>query len=240
MVIMAQAEWRWRELNPRPKSSSQSHYKLSQSLSLAFPDPSDRIGNAQPCWLAPLGRLLPAWQPPHPNLVSPSIRPLGENVCGRRSARLRTLRRIRSWLTPQPEEPRGWCECSHLHGARFLRGQAPLLATLSQPSPSKPIIPMETADTGDFGLVNSIIARLASRFNPGFPMSAVQIGGNSSLRATVGSEAMSPEAAIAPAPLWSRGSLDTHGVCDHLEVTTGPVKRSCSGPAQWAHSEAGV
>jgi hypothetical protein len=34
---------------------------------------------------------------------------------------------------------------------RFLRGQAPLLATLSQPSPSKPVHPQDSANYNTFG-----------------------------------------------------------------------------------------
>lgn len=50
------------------------------------------------------------------------------------------------------------CTC-----ARFLRGQAPQLATLSQPSPSKPIIPVIAAQLElNYG---AIIARLAGYFN---------------------------------------------------------------------------
>ena len=50
--------------------------------------------------------------------------------------------------------------------------------------------------------------------------SAVQIGGNSSLRATVGSEAISPEAEIAPAPLWSRGRSRDHRSRGSLDPAT--------------------
>ncbi len=50
------------------------------------------------------------------------------------------------------------CTC-----ARFLRGQAPLLATLSQPSPSKPIIPVIAAQL-ELNYA-PIIARLTTDFN---------------------------------------------------------------------------
>jgi len=110
--------WRWRESNPRPKSSPQGYYKRSRFLLLARSDSTDRVDRASRVRAGDptptLRRSLPAWRPPHPELVSPSARPSGENARGRRNARLRTCSLIQSTLTRRLEERRGWCECSHL------------------------------------------------------------------------------------------------------------------------------
>ena len=116
--------WRWRESNPRPKSSPQNYYKRSRLLLLARSDSADKVDRASRVRITTrviptLGRPLPAWRLPHPDLVSPSAHPSGENARGRRNARLRTCSLIQSTLTRRLEERRGWCECSHLSFACF-------------------------------------------------------------------------------------------------------------------------